>query len=566
MSRQRTCFANSASGDSGLTSTAELVRARAADHHVGLLFEDAQYRWSEIVQESADRAAAALALQRPGPFHIGVLLDNQPEHLFWLFAAALSGATTVEINPTRRGAELARDVMHTDCQLIVTDKAGRAVLNDLQLDLADDRVICIDEVPYADLLTGHGNTKLDDLPDTPPTTPLMLLFTSGSTGAPKAVICSQGRYAGIVQHTSKVYGLGQNDVCYNAMPMFHANALMACLAPAIGTGCTWALRRTFSASGFLPDVRKFGATYFNYVGRTLAYVLATPERSDDGENTLRLGFGSEASSRDLVEFTRRFGCEFAEGYGSSEGQIGINRTADAPATALGRPRPDATLIIVNPDTDAECPPARFGTHGELLNLEAIGELVRVDGSRQFEGYYNNPQATAERTRGGHYWSGDLGYRDEAGWIYFAGRNADWLRVDGENFSAAPVERIISAFPGVLVNAVYAVPDTRTGDQVMVAIEMESGRAFDAAAFDQFLDLQNDLGAKWAPRYVRIVERMPLTGTNKIDKNPLRAVRWEITDGVWWRPARGESLQLITDDDIGALRAEFDLNGRRHVIG
>jgi len=440
-------------------------------------------------------------------------------------------------------------------------------VEELGLELDDDRILCIDDARYAELLGHHAGTPLGALPQhIDPAAPLMLLFTSGSTGAPKAVVCSQGRFAGISAMMPDRFGLGRDDVCYNAMPMFHGNALMACWAPMLGAGGTWAIRRQFSASGFLPDVRKFGATYFNYVGRSLAYILATPEDPADADNPVRLGFGTEASDRDLVEFARRFGCHFAEGYGSSEGQINIPKSADAPPASLGKPPEGMDVIIADADTGEECPRAQLGRHGELLNLDAIGEIVRRDAGVQFEGYYNNPDATAERNRNGWYWSGDLGYRDEDGWFYFAGRGSDWLRVDSENFAAAPVERIVARFPGVLVDAVFPVPDSRTGDQVMVAIEMEPGVAFDAEAFDAFLQLQEDLGTKWSPRFVRVIDRMPLTGSNKIDKKPLRTTRWEATDRVWWRPAKDQPLRPITDEDLTAIRAEFEANGRRHVLG
>ena len=424
----------------------------------------------------------------------------------------------------------------------------------------------MDDPGYAAAVARFAGTELGDLPqDIDPAAPLLLLFTSGSTGAPKAVVCSQGRFGSIAESMPGRFGLGRDDVSYNAMPMFHGNALMACWAPMLGCGGTWALRRTFSASGFLPDVRRFGATYFNYVGRSLAYILATPEQPDDADNPLRLAFGTEASDRDLVEFARRFGCRFAEGYGSSEGLISISKVAGTPPTALGPAPEGVDVIVADADSGTECPRGRLGAHGELLNLEAIGELVRRDSSSQFEGYYNNPEATAERLRGGWYWSGDLAYRDEAGYFYFAGRGSDWLRVDSENFAAAPVERIIARFPRVLVDAVYPVPDARTGDQVMVAIELEPDVEFDAEAFDKFLQMQDDLGTKWSPRFVRLVERMPLTGSNKIDKKPLRSQRWEGGGAVWWRPAKGEPLRPITADDVEAIRAEFAANGRAHLL-
>ena len=153
-------------------------------------------------------------------------------------------------------------------------------------------------------------------------------------------------------------------------------------------------------------------------------------------------------------------------------------------------------------TGTECLPApRIDDGGRLLDSsEAIGEIVSRNGAQRFEGYYANDEAEAERTRGGWFWSGDLGYRDEAGFFYFAGRPADWLRVDGENFAAAPVERILARLPGVVTAAVYPVPDPRTGDQVMATLELAAGGLFDPAGPSPvFLAAQEDLGTKWAPR-------------------------------------------------------------------
>ncbi len=548
-----------------MATTADCFVELADNPNPGLLFEDSVYSWAEVVAEGLKRAQLALARRRPGPFHIGVLLDNEPEYVFWIVAAAFSRAAIVGINPTRRGAELAHDIAHTDCQMIVTSAKHAPLLEGLDTGVAPADVLSIDDESYAAALAGQPAAGPAALAaEVQPSDILLLLFTSGSTGAPKAVVCSQGRFAAIIDNGRTNFGLGPGDVLYSAMPMFHGNALMASWAPAIGLGLPWAIRRSFSASGFLPDVRRFGATFINYVGRALAYVLATPEQPDDGDNPLRWAFGTEASERDMAEFRRRFDCNFIESYGSSEGLLVIARDANTPPGSLGKERPGYDIVVLDPGTEQECPRARFGPAGGLLNHEAIGELVRRNPGEGFEGYYNNPEATAERLRDGWYWSGDLGYRDEDGYFYFAGRGSDWLRVDSENFAAAPIERIIGRFPGVLINGAYPVPDSRTGDQVMVAMEFDPGATFDPVAFDEFLAAQPDLGTKWSPRFVRVVPSMPLTGTNKIDKKPLRHQRWH-GEGVWWRPTTGQPLRPMTDADREALAAEFVANGRTSAL-
>ncbi len=208
------------------------------------------------------------------------------------------------------------------------------------------------------------------------------------------------------------------------------------------------------------------------------------------------------------------------------------------------------MAVVDPDSGVELPAAVFDEHGRLTNADAcIGELVGRKALSNFEGYYNNPEADAERTRNGWYWSGDLAYRDAEGIFYFAGRTGDWLRVDSENFAAAPVERILARFEGASGVAVYPVPDPSTGDQVMAALELEAGVAFDPDAFTAFLAAQEDLGTKWAPRFVRVVSALPVTATDKTDKKPLRAQRWETDDPVWHRVGRSDRYVPLTPADV-----------------
>jgi len=197
--------------------------------------------------------------------------------------------------------------------------------------------------------------------------------------------------------------------------------------------------------------------------------------------------------------------------------------------------------------------------------EAIGELVNTRGVDLFEGYYKNEEANEKRTKNGWYWTGDLAYKDADGFIYFAGRGFEWLRVDGENFSAAPIERILAHYPGVVLAAVYAVPDAEVGDQVMAALEMRDPAAFDPAAFDAFLARQEDLGTKWAPSYVRVSRSLPVTQTSKVQKRQLRSERWECDEPVWFRPGKAEGLRRLRPEDRTALRAAFAARGRESLL-
>jgi fatty-acyl-CoA synthase len=229
-----------------------------------------------------------------------------------------------------------------------------------------------------------------------------------------------------------------------------------------------------------------------------------------------------------------------------------------PAAALGI-APPGTLIL-DPETKEECPRVRFGEDGRLLNSnEAIGEIANTETARSFEGYWRNDEANQERTRDGIFWSGDLGYRDDDGFFYFAGRNVDWLRVDGENIAAGPIERILCRFDAIALAAVYAVPNADVGDDCMVSLILRAGIDFGAGEFSKFLSEQSDLGTKMAPRYVRVALELPSTETNKILKRVLRSEGWECDDAVWIR--EGESYRQMNESDRLEIRGAFEARGR-----
>lgn len=550
-----------------MNTVASLLRARIGDVHPGYIFEGRAYSWDEVVSESAIRASILNDLLADGrPPHIGVLLENTPEYLFWIGGAALIGACIVGVNPTRRGGELERDIQHTDCQVIISDENGMKLLEGLDTGVENANTIDVDSQNHQKLLAQHQNAPLpENEPDE--NSILFLLFTSGSTSAPKAVVCTNQRMADASVRAGQIYGVTSEEVCYCPMPLFHGNALMACWGPALAVGATVVLRRKFSASNFMTDIREHGCTYFTYVGRTIAYILGQPANDGDKHNKLRLGFGTEASALDRERFLERFGCNLVEGYGSSESVVAIIRTPDTPANALGKERADMAgqVFIIDPDTNAECPRVQFDEFGGINNPKCIGEIVSKGGGTSFEGYYNNREASTERVRNGWYWTGDLGYRDEAGFFYFGGRSADWLRVDSENFAAGPVENIISRFPKVVMAAVYPVPDPITGDMVMVAIEMTETSYFSPQEFDDFLLQQRDLGTKWSPQIVRVIQTMPLTANNKVHKPPLRSSKWQTSDTLYWRPERNQSLRLMSETDKQELEARFAANGRAHIL-
>lgn len=553
-----------------MTTFAEILRTRADDTHPGLRFDEQTWTWAQVVQECADRAALLRTIEshtRGGEhqLHLGVLLENTPDYVFWIGAAALHGAAVVGINPTRRGEELAQDIRHTECDLIITEDCQLPLIQGLDHGVAADRVFNVDSEEYLTTLLPHRGAALPtELPD--PAAILMLLFSSGSTGAPKAVICSQRRFAGLAVVLTARTELNRNSVSYLCMPLFHGNSAMMNYAPSVFVGATICLARKFSASGFVRDIHRFGATFVNYVGRALSYVLAQPANPADAGCSLQLAIGTEASAADIARFTERFRCRVSEGYGLSEGVLRLNRTPETPADSLGLPVGGADVRVLSEATGLECPPAQLNARGQLVNAEeAIGQIVGIRMAHLFEGYYKNPGAQADRIRGEDFWTGDLAYRDADGFFYFAGRSTDWIRVDSENFAAAPIERILERWPPVGVGLVYAVPDPRTGDQVMCTLQMQPEMPFDPDSFSQFLDGQPDLGSKWRPRYVRVAEEVPTTGSSKVAKTVLRRAAWFTDDPVYHRVGNESAYRLLTEPDRAALEQQFAEHGRTSLL-
>ena len=521
-----------------LETVQQLLRQRRHDDTPALAHGDWIWTWREHLAEAEAEAAALIALaDSTRPLHVGAVLPNSPAMLRAMAAAALGGYVLCGINMTRRGAGLLADIRRSDCQLLLVDSEHLPLLDGLDLngiqvlDVTGNRYA--EAVAAAPSLVPHREVSAADT--------LMMIFTSGTSGDPKVVRLTHGM--AIVCGASLIfqYDVTADDVCYLSMPLFHSNGIAAGWAVAIGSGATMVPAR-FSPSRFLDDVRRYHVTYLNYVGKPLALILSTPERPDDADTSLRVAFGNEATDRDIAEFARRFGCRVVDSFGSSEFAVIVVREDGTPPGSIGKPYPGVS--IYNPTTLQECAVAEFDEYGALTNFdEAVGELVNTQGAGPFTGYYNDPAATAERMRHGMYWSGDLAYRDADGWIYLAGRTADWMRVDGENLAAGPIERILERLPQVSQVAVYAVPDERVGDQVMAAFVLRNGTRLDPDDFEKFLAAQPDLSPKAWPRYVRINDHLPTTATNKILKRALMSAGSSAQGGVLWtRSARGTTYR------------------------
>jgi len=555
---------------------AAILRRNATDPDIrdrpAIKFADQVWTHGEFVAES-QRWANLFLDRKPADraLHVGVLLDNTPDYLFALGGAALSGSAVVGVNHTRRDEHLLRDIEHTHCGLVVTEPRHAPLLDPIAKRLPE--ILVSHRHPDADAPETKLGADLDDALaavattdpgiEPGPDTLWGLIFTSGTSDAPKAVICTQRRFLVTGTRMTIIMDLGPDDVGYVCMPLFHSNSLMVGWAPSIVLGASVGVARRFSASQWLADIRHYGSTYFNYTGKPLAYILSTPERPDDADNPLRVAFGNEGSPEIVDGVSRRFGVEVIDAYGATEGGVAVNRDVKERSGALGQVAENVQVV----DEDGkELPRARVDADGRLVNAEeCVGEIVNTAGAGPFEGYYNNEEANERTLRFGWYWTGDLGYLDDDRYLYFAGRNADWLRVDGENFPAQPIENTIAAHPDVVLAAVYGVPDDQAGDQVMAGLVLREGATLDPEAFARWIDGQEAIGPKWRPRFVRVMHDPPTTGTNKIIKRTLvhQKFRSDRTDGdpVFVRNRGEDVYHQLSADDEAVLRESFVKHGR-----
>ena len=340
------------------------------------------------------------------------------------------------------------------------------------------------------------------------------------------------------------------------------------------------MRERFSATNFLPDVRRHGVTYWNYVGEPVHYVLGAIEKhyggdvakiraevANDPKNTLRWAVGNGASAPDIERFMDWFGLEdMFELYGSTEAAISTFRKKGDPRGSVGEVT-DSAVQILN-ERGESCPPAALGSDGKITNYAAaVGEICRVAADTGlFQGYFDNPDANTSKYRDGVYHSGDLGHvveRDGKRYLFFDGRTDDWIRKDGENFSALQVARLIQEHPDIVLAAAYGVPCQVSDELVMAALKLRAGVTFDPKGFFDFCEDQVKNGGmdrKWFPDFVRLVDEFEYTQTEKILVRNLKKVHFDrnrlSNEHLFWRKRGDSAYRPLSAEDYAALRKEF----------
>ncbi len=499
-----------------------------------------------------------------------LMMENRPEFLFAWFGLAKIGCTSALINTQVSGDALRHALATTNSKLLLLGSectprvvATPGVGSDMPVfTIADED----------DGALARGSQRIDALlaaqPDTNPdrsaragvigSSTLCLVFTSGTTGLPKAAKVTQSRWLGVGEGWSLLLELGPDDVFYCVLPLYHVAALMSLMSNALASGGRVVLRRRFSASRFWSDVREYGVTVAQYSGELCRYLFNQPPHPDDRNHRLRAMTGSGLSPAIWLAFQERFGVtQMIEGYGGTEINVGL-MNLDNRVGSCGRiPFPErSNARLVRYDRDNDCHPRNpDGTLiacaddevGEMLGM--ILALPGVTGGR-FDGY-TDPDATEKKIlrnvfQQGDAWmrTGDLFRRDADGYYYFVDRIGDTFRWKSENVSTTEVADALGDAPGVETMTIYGVTiPGNEGRAGMATIVMQPGQSFDPSAF--FRLARERLPSYAAPVFVRIAVDTDITPTFKLRKVDLQKLGYRQTpgDSVWVAdPAAGNYVE------------------------
>jgi fatty-acyl-CoA synthase len=530
--------------------------------------------------------------RRPG--NVAMLMENHLELMSLFGGCAYGGLSLFGVNTGLRGDTLSGVINQSRARILVVDEKLLPEVERVREQL--------DSIPAENLLVvptqggegldagmnlteclrtevGSGSLAAPSI-DVVPEQPLMVIYTSGTTGLPKGILNNHLKLIFIGRAVAANLELGPQDCGYACMPLYHSNSMFLGFMPAFSAGAAVGLRERFSASSFVPDVLKYGVTYWNYVGEPVHYILEALERQYESEarvlaevarnprNRLRFALGNGAAAPDIDRFTDWLGLEdMFELYGSTEAAISTFRRKGDPRGCVGEIT-DPSVKILRED-GAECPPAELDADGKITNYAlAVGEIARVaPDTGLFQGYFDDEKANQAKYSENVYHSGDLGHvliRDDKRYLYFDGRTDDWIRKDGENFSAAQVGRLISEHTDIALTAAYGVPCSVSDELVMAAIKLKPGVRFDPQALFDYCRDQTEHGSmdtKWFPDFVRVVDEFEYTQTEKVLIRNLKRLHFDLNRlgdaEIYWRRRGDATFAPFTRADYETVRKEFE---------
>jgi crotonobetaine/carnitine-CoA ligase len=484
----------------------------------------------------ADRVAAAFhSLGIVKGQRVAILLHNRVDYLDLWFGLSRIGAIQLPLNTAYKSQQLLHTLKRAPVAAIVVEDA-----------LLPELAAMIDQVPALKAVIILGNVKpkfkynylfLNTILSTPHTPPPAIAIsgadvgaimnTSGTTGPSKGVLLSHAQQYILGRNIADDLALAASDIYYNCFPLFHNTAQAMITLPVLLVGATMVLTEKFSATRFWPDVRAHGCTAFYFIGEILRILLKSTTASDGAGTALRIGWGIGAAQNDFAEFQSRHDIALRSGYGSTEGNVGVYLPHDSPNLAsVGRALPGFEVRVTDEDND----PLPAGTTGEILVRSSEPCTIML-------GYDGDPAATVAAWKDLWFHTGDAGYLDAGGNLFFTGRIKDGIRVRGENVSAFEIEAAMAQVDGVLEVAAIAVPCELGGDEVKIVVVARVDSNLNAETL--IVHAQQQLPKFAVPRYVEFVAALPKTETSKVRKNVLRETPFS--------PATWDRLNLQAKD-------------------
>jgi len=509
-------------------SWAELAeeKARKWGDRVFLIYEDRKLSFRRM-DENANRIGNFLLSLGGGPGKgLAIIMGNCPEYLDIYIGSQKAGMYSIPVNTSLRGDSLLYVLDHSDSEFVFIDEEFLDAFNKIAGRLPKVRHVIVNRKPsgqdlpteMTDLASAYGHSPRKPEGVAPARDDIcFILYTSGTTGLPKGVMYRYGKTT-VKLLSLPAYALyRKSDILYTCLPLFHGNALWLTVTVALHRGAKVVLKKKFSASRFWDDIRANNVTAFNTLGAMIPILMKQPEKPADRDNRVRFTLSAACPADEWPKFEKRFGVKIFEGYGAVDGGgKSIMNLGTAPVGSIGKPSIGVVYRLV--DNDGNDVPD--GTPGELI-FESKGEKKSVE-------YFKNEKASNDKLRDGWIYTGDLVRRDAKGYLYFVGRNAEFMRIKGENVSAYEVEHAIQKHPSVVEAAVYAVPSDLAEDEIMAAVSVVEGRALSEAELAEFL--RENLAKFAVPRYIRIVEEFPKTETQRIRKKELEKLG--IVPGTW----------------------------------
>lgn len=499
---------------------------------------------AETYEGAAQFAAGLVRLGLSTGDRVAVMMDNSVANIDAWLGICVAGLIEVPINTSQRGDLLRYLLAQSGSRVVVVDDTLAERVERVAAEIPTIQHVVVyrsgvssdRDSPNLELparITQHWMSAIRS--DGPVPDPEInafatstILYTSGTTGPSKGVVLSHSANLYLARHTAHLMNYTGDDVLYSAFPLFHINAKYTSTFAALEVGARLILDNRFSASRFWDTCRKHGVTAFNYQGALLLMLFKQPARADDRDHGVVKAFGAPCPVDLWEPFEERFGVTLTEVYGMTEIATATeNPPSSRRIGAAGRAAPQFELRVVD-ENDA---PVGVGMPGEIVVRPKLPGVM-------IDRYFDMPEATVQAFRNLWFHTGDRGYLDADDYLWFVDRMKDCIRRRGENISSYEVEKTIIGYPTVAESAAYAVNSELSEDEVMVAIVLQPGTTLDPV---DLLDwLQERLAHFAVPRFVRFVEEMPKTPSQRIQKFKLRDEG--VTDDTWDRDRVGYQVR------------------------